>query len=173
MLTNSLGSTDLVTTHAGYAKYRKLMVQCGVELYEMRPDAASRAIYTFEAGPSSVMGLHGKAALVDRKSVFIGTFNFDQRSSHINTEVGVLVYSPELAREIASALAIDLLGQNSWRVCMASDCDPGLRAERAQELAWTKQEGSRKECVTHEPSASPGRLFLRSLAGILPIESQL
>lgn len=173
ILTNSLGSTDLLTTHAGYAKCRKLLVQCGVELYEMRPDAASRAIYTAGAAPASVMGLHGKAALVDRAYVFIGTFNFDQRSAHINTEVGLLIHSPELAREIASAVAVDLQGQNSWRVSLASDCDPSLQSEGARDLVWIADEGGRRVCQANEPSASSGRLLLRSLIGILPIESQL
>lgn len=37
--------------YVGYAKYRKLLVEGGVKIYEMRPDAASRALYTAEARP--------------------------------------------------------------------------------------------------------------------------
>jgi putative cardiolipin synthase len=174
MITNSLGSTDLVAAHTGYVKYRKLMVDSGVQLHEMRPDAASRAIYSAQGGSASVMGLHGKAALVDRKFVFIGTFNFDQRSANINSEVGVMVHSPELARTIASAVALDLQGQNSWRVSPASDCDPGLKdGEGSRDLVWIAEEEGRKACLAHEPAASRGRLLLRSLMGLLPIDSQL
>ena len=120
-----------------------------------------------------MMGLHGKAALVDRSLVFIGTFNFDQRSAHINTEVGVLIHSPELAREIASAIAVDLQGQNSWRVAMASACDPGLQLKDDQDLVWIADEEGGRVCLATEPSASRGRFILRSLMGVLPIESLL
>jgi putative cardiolipin synthase len=167
ILTNSLGSTDLFSTQVPYSKSRKLMVQCGVELYEMRPDAASRAIYTAGAGPGSVMGLHGKSALVDRSYVFIGTFNFDQRSAHM------LVHSPELARKIVSAVEVDLQGQNSWRVSLASDCGPGPRSEGGDDLVWISDEKGKRTCLAHEPSATLGRIILRSLMGLLPIESQL
>jgi putative cardiolipin synthase len=172
ILTNSLGSTDMLSAHVGYAKYRKLLVQCGVEMYEMRPDAASRTIYTAKTGPDSVMGLHGKAALVDRSCVFIGTFNFDQRSANINTEVGLLIYSPELARKVASAVAVDLQGKNSWRVSMASECDPNLQPGSAQELVWIADEQGGRACLDEEPSSSRRRLF-RSILGLLPLESQL
>ncbi|MFZ2447817.1 MAG: phospholipase D-like domain-containing protein [Syntrophobacteraceae bacterium] len=174
VLTNSLASTDLVMTHVGYAKYRNILVEGGVTLHEMRPDAASRAIYTAEAGPASVMGLHGKAALVDRGLVFIGTFNFDQRSEWINTEVGVMIDSPELAQRIASAVGVDLQGQNSWRVTFASDCGPKLaKREGAQSLVWISEEAGRKTCLEREPSASLSRLLLRSFMGLVPIDSQL
>lgn len=172
ILTNSLGSTDMVSAHVGYAKYRKLMVQCGVELYEVRPDAASRTIYTAEAEPSSVLGLHGKAALVDRSCVFIGTFNFDQRSANINTEVGLLVYSPELAQKIASAVAVDFQGQNSWRVSLASDCAPDLQPKSDQDLVWIADEEGGRSCLAKEPSGTR-RLLIRSILGLLPIQSQL
>ncbi|MEN6438632.1 MAG: phospholipase D family protein [Syntrophobacter sp.] len=174
MLTNSLGSTDLVSAHAGYAKYREVLVEGGVELHEMRPDAESRALYIAGGGPASVMGLHGKAAVVDCAFVFIGTFNFDQRSANINTEVGVLVHSPELAQKLASAVAIDLQGQNSWRVGLASECDPGLKDRKeTRDLAWIAEEEGRRTVVTHEPGSSRGRLLLRSLMGLIPIDSQL
>jgi putative cardiolipin synthase len=38
----------------------------------------------------------------DRTSVFIGSVNLDPRSLEQNTEVGVLVDSPELAAEVAN-----------------------------------------------------------------------
>ncbi len=39
ILTNSLASTDVGVVHAGYAKYRKPLLQGGVEIYEFKPDA--------------------------------------------------------------------------------------------------------------------------------------
>src|SRR5262249_52160348 len=45
MLTNSLGTADEVPLNAHYAKARPEMVDLGVELYEVKPYAASRALY--------------------------------------------------------------------------------------------------------------------------------
>ncbi len=36
---NSLASNDVTAAHAGHAKHRKQLVESGVELYELRPDA--------------------------------------------------------------------------------------------------------------------------------------
>ena len=41
VLTNSLASNDLVTNHSGYARRRPAMLDAGIELYELRPDAAA------------------------------------------------------------------------------------------------------------------------------------
>ncbi|WP_241153557.1 phospholipase D-like domain-containing protein, partial [Pseudomonas viridiflava] len=48
----------------------------------------------------SESSLHSKAMIFDRRKVFVGSFNFDPRSVLWNTEVGVLVDSPELAEEL-------------------------------------------------------------------------
>jgi len=102
VLTNSLAATDVWLVHAGYMKYRRPLLQEGVRLYELRPEAAGAK------GPrrsgmtigSSRASLHGKTFVFDRTSVFIGSVNLDPRSLEQNTEVGVLVHSPELAAEV-------------------------------------------------------------------------
>src|SRR4029077_20985734 len=45
MLTNSLASTDEVPVNAHYANSRQQLVDLGVQLYEMKPHAASRELY--------------------------------------------------------------------------------------------------------------------------------
>src|SRR5262249_51051076 len=45
MLTNSLGTADEIPVNAHYANARPDMVDLGVELYEVKPYAASRALY--------------------------------------------------------------------------------------------------------------------------------
>ncbi|EIK97321.1 phospholipase D/transphosphatidylase [Pseudomonas sp. M47T1] len=105
LLTNSLEATDVPAVHGGYAPYRKALLEHGVKLYELRrqPGEPPRhKLLGFHA--SSDSSLHSKAMIFDRQRVFIGSFNFDARSVLWNTEVGVLVKSPELAertRELA------------------------------------------------------------------------
>ena len=48
--------------------------------------------------------LHGKSAVIDRKTVFIGSMNFDPRSMLHNTEVGIFIFSPQIAQQLTSLI---------------------------------------------------------------------
>jgi putative cardiolipin synthase len=104
VLTNSLAATDVWLVHAGYMKYRRPLLRDGVRLFELRPEAAGakkpRASKAFPG--RSRASLHGKTFVFDRTSAFIGSLNIDPRSLNQNTEVGVLIDSPQLAREVAA-----------------------------------------------------------------------
>ena len=80
ILTNSLEATDVAAVHAGYAKWRKRLLEGGVRLFELK--RASSPPQTSGAGPlgSSASSLHAKTFTADRSRVFIGSFNFDPRS---------------------------------------------------------------------------------------------
>lgn len=115
LLTNSLEATDVPAVHGGYAPYRKALLEHGVKLFEMRrqpgdpgSDSGGSGPHLFSKsgtfGGGSDSSLHSKAMTFDRRKVFVGSFNFDPRSVLWNTEVGVLVDSPELTealRELA------------------------------------------------------------------------
>jgi putative cardiolipin synthase len=100
LLTNSLEATDVPAVHGGYAPYRKALLEHGVQLYELRRQPGNRGGRHHHFGGSSDSSLHSKAMIFDRQKVFIGSFNFDPRSVLWNTEVGVLVDSPELAEHV-------------------------------------------------------------------------
>ena len=67
VLTNSLASNNHVPVHSGYARYRKDVIDAGVELYEARANAGKELSYG-EDGPENLT-LHTKAVLIDRKTV--------------------------------------------------------------------------------------------------------
>ena len=48
--------------------------------------------------------LHAKLFVFDRQKIFMGSMNFDQRSRHLNTEVGLIIDSAELAQQPQRAL---------------------------------------------------------------------
>ncbi|MGA9333568.1 MAG: phospholipase D family protein, partial [Rudaea sp.] len=98
LLTNSLAATDEPAVHSGYARYRRQLLEGGVQLYELRP-APGAAQPATARGASSGVSLHAKAIVVDREHVFVGSLNMDQRSRLLNTEMGVIIdYEPlELA----------------------------------------------------------------------------
>jgi putative cardiolipin synthase len=106
VLTNSLEATDVAAVHAGYAKWRKPLLEAGVTLYELRrewTDEPSREQRRGAFG-SSDASLHAKTFSADGNRIFVGSFNFDQRSIHLNTEMGLVIDSVALAGELTSTL---------------------------------------------------------------------
>jgi cardiolipin synthase C len=102
VLTNSLDATDVTAVHAGYAKRRKQMLTGGIRLFEMRRLTLAERNGGSRPGAfgSSGASLHAKTFSIDSKRIFIGSFNFDPRSAHLNTEMGFIIDSPALARQV-------------------------------------------------------------------------
>jgi putative cardiolipin synthase len=46
----------------------------------------------------------------------VGSFNLDPRSENLNTEIGLLVESPELGRAVADSILNDMAPGNAWQV---------------------------------------------------------
>lgn len=117
MLTNSLASQDVPAVNSHYKRWRKPLIDAGVELYESRPDAAVRTTLA-DTPPNTAhfMGLHVKAIVVDRRTTFVGSMNLDPRSEELNSEMGVVVDSEELARELVTIMERDMQPENAWRV---------------------------------------------------------
>ncbi|WP_084596152.1 phospholipase D family protein [Pseudomonas massiliensis] len=140
LLTNSLEATDVPAVHGGYAPYRKALLEHGVKLYELRRQPGDDAGFSYHLHGSSASSLHTKAMVLDQRKVFIGSFNFDPRSVLWNTEVGVLVDSPELAsytRELAQQGMSPAL---SYQVELHGD-----------QLQWITEDNHRLHRLQHEP----------------------
>ena len=160
VLTNSLASNDVVAAHAGHAEYRKQLLAAGAEVYEIRPD--SGVIRKNWSGESNA-GLHTKAMVFDRESVFIGSFNLDPRSAKINTEAGLYVESPELAAQVLSYMNEGVQPENSYRVLLDEDGD----------LYWVTEDEGVEVRYDKEPETTFGQRFMSGFIAILPVESQL
>ena len=161
VLTNSLASNDVVAAHAGHAKRRKQLIEAGVELYEYRPD--SRISKTRAYRGKSKAALHTKAMVFDRELVFIGSYNLDPRSAAINTEAGLYVKSPELARQVIEYMDEGVRPENAYRV---------LLDERG-ELYWVAKVDGNEVYYTQEPETTFGQRFMSGFIMLLPIEHQL
>jgi putative cardiolipin synthase len=122
MLTNSLASHDVPAVNSHYKQWRRPLLEAGVELYEMRADAAVQPLLA-DTPPTRAefMGLHAKAMVIDRERVFIGSMNLDPRSWDINSEMGVVVDSAALAADLAAAIERDMQPDNAWRVVLDGD----------------------------------------------------
>jgi putative cardiolipin synthase len=103
IVTNSLAATDESLVHIGYRRYRAQMLRLGVELYELSPKRVEET-RRFGMYGSASGRLHGKSAVIDRKTVFIGSMNFDPRSELHNTEIGIFIFSPQIAQQLTSLI---------------------------------------------------------------------
>lgn len=122
ILTNSLASHDVPAVNSHYKQRRRSLLAAGVELHEMRHDAAIKGEFADTAPVSAgFMGLHSKAVVADRTRSYIGSMNFDPRSAAINTEMGVVIDSPEMAQALAEVIERDMRPENSWQVQLDED----------------------------------------------------
>jgi cardiolipin synthase C len=132
--TNSLASTDNLQAFSGYRSQRKRLLAMGIELHEFRPHAqVEREVMQRYAAMSArppVFALHAKTLVVDRASVFIGTYNLDPRSENLNTEVGVIIHDTVQAQRVATAIETDMQPENSW--------NPATEEPEA-EVGWIKR----------------------------------
>jgi len=134
--TNSLASTDNIPAFSGYHRQRRRLLNAGIGLYEFKPRPEIRNTLIGHTAASSgrdpVFALHAKSMVVDERFVFIGTFNLDPRSANLNTEVGVLIESELLAKELTQAIEVDLRPENSWHVTV--DSSPDYLVPRSKRL---------------------------------------
>ena len=163
VLTNSLASNDMLPAHSGYAKTRRPLLENGMELYELRPDTdAFRPGWSLLSGRSPA-ALHTKAMAFDGEAVFIGSFNLDPRSAVINTEAGLYIESPELAKKLTDYMATGVVPANSYRVLL----DPNGK------IIWETVKDGKKVSYRGEPETGFRRRLVANLWKLLPINSQL
>jgi putative cardiolipin synthase len=167
ILTNSLVSNDVAAVHAGYSKYRKPLLRCGVELWELneRLRLHEQKIFTWLPGLSK-SSLHAKTMAFDRRIMFVGSFNFDQRSLHINNEIGILINNDDLAGNSTDNFDRNI-DEVAFQVTLETD------SEGNETLRWVGKEDGMKVAFDSEPYASWWLKLAVEIMKLLPIESQL
>ena len=161
IITNSLAANNQKTVHGGYAPARKPLLKAGVRLYEVRPDARVSGTDFVDAS-SARATLHTKAFVIDRRKVFIGSFNFDPRSAFINTEMGVIIDDPQLGADFVAGLESALPGA-TWEAYLNDK----------NKVAWKGSNGDATTHYTKEPMTSWWQRFKAGVYRLLPIRSQL
>ena len=171
VLTNAFAANDVPVVHAGYANYRLPLLQAGVDLYELKPvaDPIGGRLRDLGSG-SSRASLHAKTFVFDDEHVFIGSFNFDPRSALLNTEMGLVIHSPELARQVTAIAEDAMRPERSYQ--------PRIVTERAKKgivrrLQWHDVHQGSERIFDLEPETTLiQRGLLRMLQG-MPIEEHL
>ncbi len=137
VLTNSLASTDEPWVYAGYSPHIVELLRAGVTIDELSPTLSVKR------GKSGIFGqrtgaLHMKNGIVDHRQVFLGSMNLDPRSAHLNTELGLIIDSPEMARQLDSF----------------ADTGSGYRLRldpSGQHIQWVEDEGDGRQTVYDVP----------------------
>jgi cardiolipin synthase C len=160
VLTNSAASHDVLPALAGYVYTRKKLLKAGIELYELRPDSNMKRDWSVLASKAA---LHAKSLVFDRKSVFIGSFNLDPRSTALNTEIGVMIDSPEVAGQVGELMDEGVAPGAAFHVTLDAN----------DNLVWSTENNEGKVEYYTDPETNLFYRLMVDLIGMLPIEDQL
>jgi len=165
VLTNSLRSNNHTTVHAHYKKYRKPMIEAGVELHELRPDPEilERHKQGEKRAAGSRAGLHTKSFVVDRRLSMIGSYNMDPRSRIWNSEIGLLIDSELFAEKVLEVMETDLDPANSYRVTL----------DEKGNLVWTADGPDGPATWHKEPETTAWQRFTSRFLRWIPMEKEL
>ena len=152
ILTNSLAATDSPLAHIGYAHYRRELLRLGVELSEVKPKFTGqrKRFHPFRSGGAS---LHAKAVVIDQKSVFIGSLNMDARSARTNSELGLVIRSADIARQVTN-LIDDIAEDGSYLLELV---------DGGRHIRWVSGPPEAPQIWDRDPEATRAQRFLVTL----------
>jgi len=143
VITNGLALSDNVFVHGAYRWYRARLLAAGVTIYEVAPQDPPQRM------------LHAKALEIDGNRAFVGSFNFDQRSAFMNTELGIVFDDPALVGQLQALFD---------EACTPTQAYCVSRSGRW--LAWSRGDGPQ---VFREPESSVFMRGVSFLVGHMPI----
>lgn len=166
ILTNSKLSSLNPFAVTAYADQRPAILKANTELFELRPDGevfkstvASRA----DGAATVPASLHAKGGIFDDEHVYIGSFNLDPRSTHLNTELGLFIHSPSLNKELRRIMDEECLPQNSWQVVMGEN----------GKLQWISWKDGQVVRLDKEPGVGFMKSTVLFLLSLLPVDPLL
>lgn len=156
ILTNSLASNDVFAVHGWYAKYRKKLLEAGIELWELKAHSQASTERHLIGSRSS---LHSKVMMLDKERLFIGSMNLDPRSALYNTEMAVLLEKPDYVQQSVKEFEAQLK-HGAYQLIL-----------KDKKLRWIDHHTG--EVLKDEPHAGHALTFGAWVAGNLPIEKYL
>ncbi|MGE4239036.1 phospholipase D family protein [Ramlibacter sp.] len=144
IVTNSMSTSDEPIVNLAYRRYRDELLSLGVRIFELTDDGLKREARFADVLGESKGQLHAKLALVDRHTVMAGSMNLDARSAFANTEIGVVMKSPDLAARILPLMQLDRF--------------PGVyevrRSAEGGKLEWVSRDGSEERKRDTDPDGN-------------------
>ena len=90
IILNSIASGDNICASADYKKNKQKIVNTGIEIYEYM-------------GKHST---HGKSLVIDDDIAVVGSYNFDCRSTYVDTETMLVVHGKEITKQLEEKLIV-------------------------------------------------------------------
>jgi len=160
VVTNSLASTDVAAVYGGYKDYQKPLLKLGVELWELMAYPDKRG---HERGVSTERkSLHAKTFAIDGSQLFVGSFNWDPRSSGVNTEMGVMIKSDELAARLVDSVST-ALPEAAWQLGLNDEGD----------VEWVDVVDGKEVVYSKAPQTNAWRRFRSRISNLDAFEGQL
>jgi putative cardiolipin synthase len=168
ILTNSLASAPDLIAQAGYMHYRNTLLSDGVVLYEIRPalgnsrgSGQNRAI-----SRHGNYALHAKIFIFDQDAVFIGSMNLDSRSKRLNTEIGLIIDSSDLASQAIKRFDALTSLDNAYQVSLR-------KSGSGEQLIWTTRLAQNDVELRKEPARSGWQRFKVRVLALAHIDREL
>lgn len=161
VLTNSLGSTNHPSAHAGYLRQRTTLLKAGVQILEYR----NNVVHPFDDGEKRRMPtttLHAKMVLIDESHAIFGSLNFDPRSIKVNAELMFHAESSELGQWLArhyDRVAAD----HAYLVTLGED----------GAATWEYRQHTDRVSRTNEPAGGIIPSLVATFFTFLPLDSSL
>jgi putative cardiolipin synthase len=171
LLTNSARSNNITPAHSVYKKYRKRLLKSGVQIRELQSEPELRQDHLAPIGADSRIGLHAKVLVVDRKEIFIGSYNFNKAGALLSTETALVISSREMAEEIALIIEDMMRLENSWRVELDKPGKPDK--PKSGSLTWTCIRDGQETHVTSEPDTGFFRSISLGFYSLIPLKERI
>ncbi|MGO9998759.1 MAG: phospholipase D-like domain-containing protein [Acetobacteraceae bacterium] len=170
ILTTSLEATNDPLAEAGYTRHRVQLLQSGVELFELRthPESTRGSGQSAKMTRHGTYGLHAKLLVFDRSALFVGSMNYDERSRWLNTELGLIIRSPELATQTAQRFQAMTQPASAYSVSLVH-ADPQASAA----LLWSTEEQGKPVTYHVEPARNSWQKLEVRVLSILPADREL
>ena len=161
ILTNSAASNNVALVHAHYSRYRKRLLQGGVDVHEIKripdPETAFESDMLFTDLKTAT--LHAKSFVIDKKITYIGSLNMDARSVFENTEMGIVIHSPEIGK-----------GLSDWFENNKQTIAYNVKLVN-NKLNWIETSAGSEILFAKEPNTNWWSRFKYRMMGWLPVES--
>ena len=170
ILTTSLEAESSSVAQAGYMHYRTRLLESGVQLYEVRarPEDPRGTGQSERMSRYGHYSLHAKLLVFDRRVMFVGSMNYDQRSRRLNTEDGLIIHSAALSAQTARHIDLMMQPQNAYAVSLQEQV-PGDKPE----LTWTTVKAGEPLTLHSEPARSAWQKGEVHFLELFPIDREL
>ena len=137
------------------------MLSHGLQLFELKPESSLCEQSTKDitkCSPNTAYGLHAKSIVFDQEIAVVGSFNFNLRSTYLNTESLLVIDNKTIAQKLANDINLAMDESNSWHLQLTDG-----------KVRWYSGDNSWQ----HEPNTELTERIKSRLLQLLPIEKYL